>query len=43
MGASVAAAFHDYSGLITVVLGFAVLILIAKEMRCHQLSDEIVF
>jgi exosortase len=43
MGAGVAAAFHDYSGLITVVLGFAVLIFIAKEMRCHQLSDEIVF
>lgn len=43
MGAKVATAFHDYSGLITVILGFGVLIFIAKEIRCHQLSDEIVF
>ena len=37
-----AAAFHDYSGLITVVLGFATLIFIAQEMRCNRISDEIV-
>ncbi len=39
--AKAAAAFHDYSGLITLVCGFAALIFVAKEMRCNQIADEI--
>ena len=41
ISARAAGAFHDYSGLITLVCGFAALILVAKEMRCNQISDEI--
>lgn len=41
ISAKAAAAFHDYSGLITLVCGFAALILVAQEMRCNQISDEI--
>ena len=41
ISAKAAATFHDYSGLITLVLGFAALIFVAKEMRCNQISDEI--
>ncbi len=40
-GSHAANTFHDYSGLLTVVLGFVVLYLIAKEMQCHQLSDDL--
>ena len=39
--AASAATFHDYSGLLTLVCGFAALIFVAKEMRCNQISDEI--
>ena len=41
VSAKAAAAFHDYSGLITLICGFAALIFVAKEMRCNQISDEI--
>jgi exosortase len=40
-GAHAADTFHDYSGLITVVLGFLALIFIAQEMRCNRIHDEI--
>jgi exosortase/archaeosortase family protein len=40
-GAHAADTFHDYSGLITVVLGFLTLIFIAQEMRCNRIYDEI--
>ena len=34
-------AFHDSSGMITTVLGFILLIVIAREMKCHQIHEEI--
>ena len=34
-------AVHDYGGLVTVMVGFAVLYFIAQELKCHRLSDEI--
>lgn len=40
-GATAADTFHDYSGLITVAAGFAVLILIAQEIKCSHISEEI--
>lgn len=40
-GDSAGKAVHDYGGLITVMVGFAVLYFIAQELKCHRLSDEI--
>ncbi len=41
-GGKAAANFHDYSGFLTVGAGFAVLFYVAKEMKCSQISDDIV-
>jgi exosortase len=41
MGQHVADSFHDYSGLITVALGFGALMLIAREIKCDQIADDI--
>jgi exosortase len=40
-GAKAADIFHDYSGILTVVAGFAALFFIAQEMKCSRLSEEI--
>lgn len=40
-GAKAADTFHDYSGILTVVAGFAALIFIAQEMKCSRISEEI--
>jgi len=40
-GGRAADTFHDYSGMITVVLGFVALVFIAQEMRCNKIHDEI--
>jgi exosortase/archaeosortase family protein len=40
-GAKAADTFHDYSGILTVIAGFAALIFIAQEMKCSRVSDEI--
>jgi exosortase len=40
-GTHVANVFHDYSGILTVLLGFVALTWLAKEMQCHRLCDDI--
>lgn len=40
-GENAGKAVHDYGGLVTVMIGFAVLYFIAQELKCHRLSDEI--
>lgn len=40
-GSKAADTFHDYSGILTVVAGFAALIFIAQEMKCSRISEEI--
>jgi exosortase len=40
-GTKAGEAAHDYGGLITVAVGFAVLYFIAQEMKCHRIADEI--
>ena len=42
-GPKAAATFHDWSGIITVAAGFAALFYVAKEVKCNQILDEIVF
>ncbi|MBC7529134.1 MAG: exosortase/archaeosortase family protein [Chthonomonadaceae bacterium] len=41
-GGKAAETFHDWSGFITVGAGFAVLFYVAKEIKCNQVSDDIV-
>lgn len=40
-GTKAADTFHDYSGILTVIAGFAALIFIAQEIKCSRLSEEI--
>ena len=43
MGADAARVFHDYSGLITLALGFGVLFAIAKVLGCRKFAGLAIF